>query len=157
MAKARRVSIERYVEQVVDGNHYKGYIKIDDAVLDYEMVFAVPITQLDEVRPFSGQDDVRRVFQLTLRRGDADIELTNDEYGFFFQLLARFVIGFHNNPQTRGSNVGFFGEALRGEGPLSGLGGSASIGMRSKTSYDFPPELCEMLNAPKFGCSLVVS
>ena len=38
---------------------------------------------------------------------------------------------------------------------MASFGASASIGMTSSGSYDFPPELCEMLSAPKFGCALV--
>ena len=150
----RKVSVERHVEQVRDGSHYKGYVKIADTKLDYELMFGIPIAQLDSLEPATGENEIRRLFQLTVRRDNANIELTKEEYGFFFSMVVELAVDFYNNPRTRDSNEGFFGMTLRGEGPMASLGASASIGITSRESYDFSPELCETLSAPKFGCAL---
>jgi hypothetical protein len=64
---------------------------------------------------------------------------------------------FYNNPQTRDSNEGIVGMTLRGQGPLAAIGATSSIGITSSGSQDFPPKLCEMPNAPKFGCALTAA
>ena len=153
----RKVSIERHVEQVCDGSHYKGYVKIDDTKLDYELVFGVPIARLDDMEPAEDESEFRRLFQITVKRGNANIELTKDEYSFFFSMIVELAVGFYNNPQTRDNNEGILGDMLQGRGPMVAFGASMSIGMTSSGSYDFPPELCELLSAPKFGCALVAA
>jgi len=153
----RKVSVERHVEQVRNGSHYKGYVKIADTKLDYELVFGVPIARLDSMEPVKDESEVRRLFQITVKRGNANIELTKEEYGFFFSMIVEMAVDFYNNPQTRDSNEGMMGQMLQGRGPMSAFGASMSIGMTSNGSYDFPPELCEMLSAPKFGCALVAA
>ena len=152
----RKVSVERYVEQVHDGSHYQGYLTIADTTLDYELVFAVPIPRLDDMEPAKDKEEIRRLFQLTVKRDNANIELTNDEYGFFFQMLVAFAVDTYNNPQIRASNEGLMGQMIRGKGPLATFGASVSIGFKRNGSYDFPPKLCGMLNASKFGCALTV-
>ena len=153
----RKVSVERHVEQVRDGSHYKGYVKIADTKLDYELVFGVPIARLDSMEPAKDEGEIRRLFQITVKRGNANIELTKEEYGFFFSMIVELAVDFYNNPQTRDSQEGMMGMMLQGRGPMAAFGASASIGMTSSGSYDFPPELCEMLSAPKFGCALVAA
>lgn len=149
------VSVERYVEQVRNGSHYKGYLKIGESKLDYELVFEFPIKQLDSMEPATSWDEVQRLFKITVKREDANIELTKEEYRFFFEMIVEFAVEFYNNPQTRDSQEGVLGALLRGNGQtLLGLDVSASIGMTSNYSYDFQPELCEMLSSPKFGCKL---
>ena len=151
----RKVSVERHVEQVRNGSHYKGYVKIVDTKLDYELVFGVPIAKLDSMEPAKDENEIRRIFQLTVKRDNANIELTKEEYGFFFSMVVELAVDFYTNPQTRDSQEGMMGLLLSGRGPMADFGASVSIGMTSSGSYDFPPELCEMLSAPKFGCALV--
>lgn len=150
-----KTQVERYIEQVRDGSHYIGHVKIAETMLDYELRFSVPIPQLDDMKPVTDKSEIRRLFQLTVKRGDANIELTDEEFSFLFQMLVPFAVEFYNNSQTRNNNEGMIGMALRGKGPLSAFGVTASYGITSRGSYDFPPQLCEMLNAPKFGCNLV--
>ena len=149
----RKVSVERYVEQVRDGSHYKGYVKIADTKLNYELVFGVPIARLDSMEPAKDENEIRRLFHLTVKRNSANIELTKEEYGFFFSMTVELAVEFYNDPQTSDINEGFVGMAIRGEGPMAGFI-KASISKTSSGSYNFPPELCEMLSAPKFGCAL---
>ena len=150
----RKVSVERHVEQVRNGRRYKGYVKIANTKLDYELVFGVPIAQLDSMEPAEDENGIRRLFQLAVKRNNANIELTEEEYKFFFSMIVELAVDFYNNPQTRGINEGYVGEVLQGKGPLAALGASMVISMTSSGSYDFSPELCEMLSAPKFGCAL---
>lgn len=151
-----KVSVERHVEQVRNGSHYKGYVKIAETKLDYELVFGVPIDRLDSMEPAKDENAIRRLFQITVKRDNANIELTKEEYSFFLSMIGEFAVEFYNNPQTRDSQEGMMGMMLQGRGPLSSFGVSASIGMTSSGSYNFHPETYAMLNAPKFGCSLTV-
>lgn len=157
MTTTRKVSVERHVEQVRDGSHYKGYIKIGNTKLEYELVFGVPITQLDSLEPTKDEEEFRRRFQLTVKRNNANIELSKDEYGFFFSMVGELAVDFYNNPQTRKSNVGILGDMLRGEDQMAAFGASMSISMTGSGSYEFPLDLCEMLSAPKFGCALIAA
>ena len=150
-----KVEVERYVQQVRDGSHYRGHVKIAETKLDYELVFVVPISQLDEMEPVKDKSEIRNRFQITIKKNNVNIELTDEEYGFFFSMLVEFALNFYNNQQTRDSNEGVFGQLVQGEGPMAALGASASIGISSNGSCNFQPELCELLNAPKFGCALV--
>ena len=122
-----KVNVERYVEQVRDGSHYKGHVKIADTQLEYELVFTVPIPKLDDMEPPNGITEICRLLQLTMKRNGIGMELTDEEYGFFLNMLLEFVVDFCNNPQTRDNNEGFFGMTLRGEGPMAAFGASASI------------------------------
>jgi len=149
-----KVPVERYVEQVRHGSDYKGHIKIAETKLDYELRFAVPISRLNSMKPTNNKEDIRRTFQLTVKRDGANIKLSEEEYGFFFQMLVTLAVDFYNNPQTQDSNEGFIGIVLQGQDPFSDFA-KASIGMTSVGSYDFSPELCAMLSAQKFGCALV--
>ena len=152
----RKVSVERYVEQVRDGSHYKGYVKIADTRFDYDLVFTVPIDQLDSMEPAKGENDIcRRLFQITVKRASADIELIGEEeYGFFLSMVLEFAVQFYNNSQTRASNEGHFGQVLQGKGDLAEFGVRASIGMTERGLFNFQQELCDMLNTPKFSCAL---
>ena len=150
-----KVEVERYVKQVRDGSHYEGHVKIAETKFDYELVFAVPISQLDEMEPVKDKSEIRNHFQLTIKKDNANIELTDREYSFFFSMLVEFAVDFYNNPQTRDSNEGMLGDMVRGEGPIVVIGASASIGITSSGPCDFQPQLCELLNGPKFGCALV--
>jgi len=149
-----KVSVERRIEQVVDGSHYKGHIKIADTKFDYDLKFAVPISRLDDTKPSADPKEIRRMFQLVLKRGEAIIDLMEDEYSFFFYMLVTFAVEFYNDPQTRHNNGGLIGMILSGQGPMADLGVSGSISIVSSTLYDFKAGLCEILNAPKFGCKL---
>jgi hypothetical protein len=151
----RKVSVERYVEQVRDGSYYRGHLKIVDTELKYELVFAIPIDRLDGMVEPTDVNELRLLFQITLKRGDVEIELTNKEYGFFFSMVVEFSVDFYNHKQTRYNNKGMMGGLLQGRGQMAAFGASTLIGMTSSGSYDFPLELCEMLSAPKFGCALV--
>jgi hypothetical protein len=150
-----KVPIERYVKQVHDGTHYCGYVKIANTRLEYELVFTVPIPKLDDLGPAKNKDEVRGIFQITMKRGDLNIELTDDEYCFFFELLAEFALDFYDDPQTRRSNDGRLGQMLHGQGPLAALGGSITISITDGGTLELPPELWAVLSSEKFGCTLV--
>ncbi|MDD2785645.1 MAG: hypothetical protein PHS79_01985 [Patescibacteria group bacterium] len=148
-----QVLVVRSVEQVRDGDYYKGSIKIAEKTFKYELKFAIPIGKLDDAPPLEGIEEIRRVFQITVTKDGATLELSELEYGFFFQMLAEFAVDFYNEPQTRKSNLGDMGRLLRAEHPLVDMG-KTSIGMTTTGPYNFPSPVCEMLNGPKFGCNL---
>lgn len=148
--KKKAVPVERYVEQVTHGSHYTGYVTIAGTRLDYELRFSKPIDQFDDAQ-FTDPEDVIRAIPISLQSGGARIELTVEEYSLFFQLLVELAESFYHNPQTQDSNTSFLGELTRREGPLADFA-KVSIGMTRTNAYNFPPEVCDMLSAPKFGC-----
>lgn len=99
-----KILIERYIEQVKDGSHYKGHAIIADRRFEYEVRFCVSIPNLDKLTPSVDKQEIRRRFQITLQRGVDVIELADDEYGFFCMLLAQPAIEFYHNAQTRDTN-----------------------------------------------------
>jgi len=147
-----KVQVERHIEQVTDGTHCKGHVKIADTKFDFDLKFSVPIPKLAEATPPKGPDGVRQLIRITLKKGAEAIELTDEEYKFFLRMLAELAVDFYHNPQTRDSNQGILGLAAHGVFP--GIGITASFGMTNSGSYDFPPHLCLLLSSPKFGCAL---
>ncbi|MCK5285807.1 MAG: hypothetical protein KAJ58_01105 [Candidatus Pacebacteria bacterium] len=118
---------------------------------------SVPMNQLDELEPATNIDEIRELFQITLDRNEKEIELSDEEFGFFFSMIVKFAVDFYNNPQTRSSNEGLLEHCLCDEdNPInSTLGTSISIGITSSGLLNFPPDICEMLTAEKFGCKFV--
>jgi hypothetical protein len=150
-----RVAVKRTTTQVVDGIRYVGEISIAETEFDYELVFGVPIPKLNDLAPETFENGgVRKIFQITVKKGGKNVDLTDDEYGFFFSLIVEFVVVFYNQPQTRGNNEGAMASFLSGRDPINAIGAPVSIGAMSNSSYDFPANLCEALSAPKFGCPL---
>lgn len=149
-----KVRVERYIEQVQYGSQYKGYLKIVDTNFDYDLNFAVLIPSLDGIGPFNGIGEIRRIFQFTLRKDGLNVDLTDKEFGFLFPLIMELVAEIYSHPQNRAGDKGFIGAALRGNGVMAKSGISAFISTDSINIYDFPPELCDMLNSEKFGWPL---
>ncbi len=149
-----KIPVERYLEQVLDGSFYKGYIKIFETEFNYELKFKVPIPKLNgmDLTSMNKPEQVRRIFQLVLKRNEFEIELSDKEYGFFFEMLVIFAAEFYNNPKTRLINDGFLGK----EGKLffEMYGGSMSLGIENKCLFDFPFATCKMLDELKAKCSL---
>lgn len=152
----REVHIEKYIEQVQDGCCYKGYVLINNEIrLYYDLVFKVPIAVLVKKEELPKDvDELRNLIQITVTRDGANVELTNDEYGFFFSMVVEFAVVFYNSPQTRDSNEEFLGRILRKNEPIAAIC-AASIGMTRSGLCNFSPELCQMLSASKFGLALI--
>ena len=139
------------ITQVEDGKKYKGEMTLnDDHTLRYEIEFTVPIPELDNMDHPAGPDLewTQRTFPITVTRKDGTVvKLTANEYGFFFSTVAPFANEFYHNSQTRDSNKGVVGMALRGEGMFSGTFGlgSASISIESTRTMLANPQLVSML------------
>jgi len=152
MATRKEILVKRYIEQVRNGSHYKGHVVIADTKLDYELVFPIPITALLDMPDPKDVNEIRDIFQLTVKRDDVNIELTDDEYGFFSSTVVNLAIDFYFRPEVRVLEEEVMDDLLRS---CKGIVTSASIGMTNSGLYEFSPELCEMLSAPKFGCALL--
>ena len=152
-----RVQIEQDIEQVQDGRQYKGYLKISGEQFDYDFVLGIPLSKLEEMSEeelLEKKDEFRKLFSLAVKRGDAVIELTDEEHGLFCSILMYLVEKFYNNNQTRACNESpVVRAALRGRGLLGSKSATVSIRMTDTVVYTFSPEICEMLRAPKFGCT----
>ncbi len=155
-----KVPVERYLMQVDDGIKYKGHIKIGERKLDYEIKFIIPIPQLENIEPTDDAKEIHRLFKLTLKKEDVDIELVDEEYKFFCQMIIPVAVKFYHDPQTRRDNEDSLSSVSRmrqGTHPLSAYGASASIGVIIQDYCDFPSEICKMLSEPKFGCALALA
>jgi hypothetical protein len=146
------VRVERYVEQVIDGQKYKGYVKLAEQQFDYELGFAIAIPDLDNAAPTNSKEEVLRRFPILVRRGESMIDLTLDEAGIFLRMVVGFAVDFYNTPQVRDTNRGHMGALLRGKGVLATFGTSATVGVTQQTSFTLPPDVREALTSPKFGC-----
>lgn len=155
-----KVAVERYIEQVADGSHYKGHVKIAGIKFDYELKVNVEMPKFDPehfvVRIVMPEDknELRRSYEITVRKKHKQIELDDEEYIFFFHMLVQFTVDFYNEPMTRGAQELMFlhhllpGMAQLSPEPCLGVGNTQS------GECDFSPELCKMLSTPKFGCKL---
>ena len=157
------VSITTYMEQVSHGSHYRGYVEIASAKFDYELVFSIPISELDNLETPKEDSAIRQIFQITVKRYNVDVELTNDEYEFFFSIITALAINFYQTPQIFNSKKSFLNSLLdslaviiRGKEPVADFDVSTFIGVKKSVIFELSPAFCEVLNAPKFGCALIV-
>ena len=67
------------------------------------MVFKIPIAELEDVQPTKDKGEIRRLFTIAVWRNNVYIELTDEEYGFFFRMIVKFAVDFYHLPQTRDS------------------------------------------------------
>lgn len=142
----KKVAVVTYVTEIVRGTQYGGNITIAGTRFDYELIFVIPIDKLGKSKPCATKEDVRRQFPISIKRGEKPIELTTDEYGFFYNMLAERALSLYNNPQ----DIALKEKTLQ---TLQMFAASISSGISSGATYDFPPELCEMLSNQKFGCT----
>lgn len=142
------VEIERYVEQVQDGEFYKGHVKIGVAVFTYRVVLPTPIARLDNMMLTPESGNMRDFFQIALQRGGREIELSDEEYGFFYSLLNEFVVNFYHSPQTRGYNEGILQRRGEGKGVFDL---TVPLSMTKKDTLHLSDEMRKMLSNPKFG------
>ncbi len=149
-----QLTVSKAVRQVVDGLKYEGTIALGQATFEYQLEFPLPIPELDAMEHEADTPTVRRLYKLTLKKGESVLELTDEEFEFFFALAAVHAVELYNLPQTRSSNEGKMGALLEGKGPLAALGASVSIGMTSVMSFRPPDKYRDILNAPKFDCRL---
>jgi hypothetical protein len=150
----KKFQIERYVEQVIEGLHYKGHVQISDVRIEYELVFSVPVPEVDNLDFPNGISDIRKALQLTIVKDQKEIDLIDEEYSLFLHILLEFVVAFYGNSRERRSNEGDMGRLLKGQGPMAAFVTKASISMTRKGSCLFNPEICEILNRPKFNFRL---
>lgn len=147
------ISVEREIEQVQDGTHYKGAVIIAGTSFDFEVVFSIPISDWEGNKTQLPKDKeaFRRVFQISVKRNGLEIALTDDEYQIFFDLLVLFSAGFYFLPQTRAWNeTGLEALFVLDED----FEASATLGGSDSIRCVLEPAHVEMLNAPKFGCSI---
>ena len=145
-----KVSVKRSIDQVADGIAYKGYITIAETTLDYELNFAIPISKTKTMPCPKDRAEARRIFRITVKKGGSDTQLTDKEWGVFFNMLVMFAAEFYYLPQTRVNNESpIIGCSLRGERHAHSGMAEYGMGMTCQTWFDFHPDLCAMLNAPQ--------
>ena len=139
---------ETYVEQVQNGIEYKGHMDLDGVKFTYTMKFGVHIDRLDDLAGGDPQEVLKQI-GLEVRDPEGNPVSLEDEQakGLFYGTLLPFVVDFYNNPQTRDSNEGFFGQLLEGRGPFTAIGASASIGISRSGSFKRSPELEKIVDA----------
>lgn len=133
--------IERYIEQIQDGESYRGHVKIGEAVFTYQLVFPVPIARLDKMVLTPESGNMRDFFQITLLREGREFALSDEEYGFFFFLLNEFAVNFYLSPQTRAFNEGIL--QRRGEG-MGAYDPAVPLSMTRKDTLHLPDNIREM-------------
>ncbi len=145
-------TVELYARQVRDGSHYQGHVTIAGIRFDYELKLAVSMDQLDRAELPKHEEDLRRIIQLSVKKGDANLELSLYEYAFFIELLYQLVDDLYEHPNTRTMNKVF--KSMLDDQNSSSDGLMVMIHMKRVRAFEFSPQLCEALSAPKFGCAL---
>ena len=132
------VQVERFIEQIKEGIHYKGSITFGGVSLEYEVVFGRHILEVD---------NSTSKIKLTVDSKEVNKEMK--EYFFFLQLLAGFAVDFFYSKQVQ--------DTQHVENVLQEFGAQASwvtisTSITSTSFFEFHPELCAMLTE-KFNCS----
>ena len=146
------VKVETKITQVKDGSEYSGYLKIGQSTINWEMTFAIPIPRLDDELPRRMSESLQMLFKITATKDDTPIDLNDDEHKVFLQMLLLHVVEFYHLQQTRDSNDGLVGEALRGHSVVPGM--SVAVSCISNTTYTLPRDTCAILNDSRFDCAL---
>jgi len=146
-----KVSVQRHIEQVHEGAYYKGYIDINNVRFDYELVLTISFARLPKIPPKTDVEEVSRIFNIIVRRDIVFINLTEEEYNFFFSLIVGFAVNLYQELQAQKIMKALVDLApeLIDSSPLVYR---VSIGKFDSFSYQFPEHVCTMLSAPKFGC-----
>ena len=139
---------ELRIEQVLKGTLYKGYVKIGEATIEYETTFTTSIPEFVSMETPKKVSEIRELVQFKVKRDDTEIELTDDEYKIFLLVIGALAIKFY---YCRLSCECW--EMMRGQSEF-GRVVSVSIGVTVLRDLDIPPNICEILNSPKFGCAL---
>lgn len=149
----RKFPYELLLEQVKDGKEYKGQLVISNIKFEYNLLFEIPIDRLEEeVEEVLSQEELRRQFQVTVKKDGSVLDLSKEEYLFFFATLSDSAIDFYFHPQTRHVNQKMLDPVVRGEGRLAELGAKATISEIIKGEIRLEKEQIDLLSAPKFGC-----
>lgn len=153
----KKVDMRRRVEQVRHDLEYKGIIAFDGVELSWTFTFdVVPLSRIDEEGPQGEKatiEKVRRFYVIEIVGASGKpAELTNDEYGFFLNLLFAPVVRFFNEPQAQAMNDP---EARELQRTAAVFGVSVGNAMESTGTIELNPAVCEMLSQEKFGCNLV--
>lgn len=151
-----KISVERYIEQVTDGRHYKGWISMGGVKFDYEVRFGLPASRIARARIPKTMKGLRNRYQITLKRGDAQVEIADEEYVLFCELIVNFVFGFYKSPKVRQFNSKTVTDAVagKGEGGWFGLVFGAPKLSATQTKLIFLSlERATLLSAQKFGCA----
>ncbi len=147
--------MERYIK-VINNGRYRGYIKIDDTKIDYELFFGNSISYLDIIDPTEKEKEIHQLYRLTISRDNTNIELTNKEYGFFFGIIIRLAIDLYDKRLIRNNEMMM--EMFLQDKDLGKRDHSESIvSIMDVDYYYFPQDICQMLSTAKFGCKLIDS
>lgn len=148
----KRAEIKQTIKQIIDGKRYEGTLEMGDGTINYEIEFTTPIPALDAMIEPEDISGLRQVVVIKTRKKDGmDVKLSDDDYRFFFSLLATLAIDFYNLPQTRDQNRDYLYSAKALHGELKCMPGNARFELRSSIPFfQFPLDVCEMLS--KFGC-----
>ena len=142
-----RIPIEEYIKQVELGKIYRGYIIITKRQLEYEIIFKVPL-HLSHAIDIENATKVQELVQITMICNNKTIELEEEEEAFFISLIADFLQDVLSRvPESENETLETFS---RDQHPiLSNFVESAGSG-----TAELDPEICAILNSPKFGCQI---
>lgn len=153
----RRVSVERTIGSFTYECEYEGTLEIEGVRFDWKLEFTTPISLLyDEVILSEGVareicvDATRRLIQITINRDGTVIELTDDEYIFFFGLLVEFTVDFYSEERTPATTARFLTKALA-SGKFEEV---RPASVTTSTERYLTSKECEMLSTRRFGCCL---
>ena len=150
-----KVPARLFTEQVTDGVYYQGYVEFVGERFYYELKFSIPISQLGRVK--LKKDDVdrrRQIFQLTIKKGFDVVELEDDEYMLFFNVILPLVDEFRK-VQVQEVEDSLY-DIFCLPDPIVVSNNNVLQAVIKDGVYDLPPEYCWILCRPKFGCRMPI-
>ncbi|MBI3957156.1 MAG: hypothetical protein HY340_04185 [Candidatus Kerfeldbacteria bacterium] len=93
MSHARLVDLVFFVEAIVHGSHYRGYLVLNGVRYEYELHSLLPITALHG-GAWRDLFDLRMYIDLRLAKDGRSIVLTDQEFGLFFNLIYSRLVEF---------------------------------------------------------------
>jgi len=152
-----KILVENFLSKVILNQYYRGKLRVGATLFSYELTIMpqVEVRRLNIMVSgrvgYPNPKEDRRAFVLNLKREGVLVELSDDEYGFFFGTLSRMI-----NQVQNDSLFSFMIASSRDLTPHEEeiMAQRGEFILCQGYQHEFPQETVEMLNTPKFGCSL---
>ncbi len=142
------ISIECFAETVVKGSRYRGHIKVNDTVLNYEVLFSQPIT-IEGFIKFNKEP--AELLLITMKRNGIKIDLNREEQEFFCMPIFCLAAVLY------ACQIGQLAPTLqvvREYFPVDRLTIEELSKITTEGLYDAEGEVFDILSAKKFDCQL---
>ncbi len=157
----RTITIKTRIRQVEDGRLYDGSLGIgllnskEVVTIDFELRFMMPIGDISRAEWTPPIEEAREKVSITLKKAGVILDLKDEEYAFFFNLLVDLAFSFFSQVQKFNQHP-IVHDLITRQGLIVTVPAHVivSLSRTSELTAGVPSEIISMLGASKFGCKL---